>query len=250
MRTLILVILAVGAGAFHAPARAQGADEWSFQVTPYAWMAGLDGTVATSPDLPPADVDMSFGDILDDLKFAGMLLATARKGPWVIHLDTTYVKTESTERLGGVVFDSATVKSETTTLAGAVGRTIAESPEGSVDAYVGARAWWLDNSLDIRAVGGGRTGGSSSASWVDPLIGVSGRYQPSDRWTLFGAMEVGGFGVGADIEWSAMAGAMHHFSDTFSATIGWRHMVVDYDEDGVVFDVTQTGPVLGATFRF
>lgn len=235
------------AGAISTPSHAQ---DWEFQVTPYAWMSGLSGDVGTIPGLPAGSVDLTFADILEDLDFAGMLLASARNGPWVVYLDTTYVRVSPTESLGGVVFDRVEIESETTTLALAVGRTLAKTEQGSVDAYLGARAWWLENTFDLRAVGGGRSSRTEKSNWVDPLIGIAGRYAVTDRWTLFGALEVGGFGVGADSEWSVLAGATWQVNDTFGASFGWRHLEVDYKEDGVVFDVRQSGPVLGATFRF
>jgi hypothetical protein len=149
-----------------------------------------------------------------------------------------------------VLFDSVAIKSETTTFALALGRTVAETPQGSLDAYVGARAWWLENRFTLNEVGGGLSSRTEKANWVDPLIGVAGRYALSDRWSLFGSLEVGGFGVGAESEWSVLAGATYHFSERFSTSFGWRHLEVDYDEDGVLFDVAQSGPLLGATFRF
>lgn len=241
----LLVMLASASGA-----AAQSAADWEFQVTPYAWLSGLAGDVGTIPGLPAGSVDLSFGDILEDLDFAGMLMASARNGPWVVLVDATYVRTSSTETLRGVVFDSVTVESETTTLALAVGRTLAETERGSVDAYLGARAWWLENTFDLRGVGGGFSTRTEKADWIDPLIGIAGRARASDRWTLFGAFEVGGFGVGAESEWSAIAGATYQFTELFGASVAWRHLEIDYDEDGVLFNVRQSGPVLGATFRF
>jgi hypothetical protein len=239
-----LVILS---GALSTAADAQ---DWDVQVTAYGWFSGLSGDVGTIPGLPAGSVDLSFSDILEDLEFAGMALTRAQNGPWVYYLDTTYSRTSSTESLGGVVFDSVTVDSETATLAFAVGHTIAETASGSFEAYVGMRAWWLDNSFDLRGVGGGRVQRDESDSWVSPLIGVAGRTQVADRWTLFGQAEVGGFGIGADSEWSVLAGATYDFSESFGMSFGWRHLEVDYEDAGVVFDVRQSGPVIGATFRF
>lgn len=233
-----------------ASAQADEVGGWEFQVTPYAWMSGLNGEVGSIPGLPPVDVDMSFGDILDDLEFAGMVFASARKGPWVVLLDATYARTSTTEGLGGVIFDSVRIKSETATLAAAVGRRVIATPGASLDAYAGARAWWLDNKFELRTVAGGQSNRTEDASWVDPLIGVAARFDPAQDWTVFGALEVGGFGVGADFEWSVLTGATYRFNDTVGMTLGWRHLDVDYDEDGVVYDVSQSGPVLGATFRF
>lgn len=239
--------LVVLAGALSSAAEAQ---DWDVQVTAYGWFSGLSGDVGTIPGLPSGSVDLSFGDILEDLEFAGMALTRAQNGPWVYYLDLTYARTSSTERLGGVVFDGVTVDSETTTLAFAVGHTISETASASFEAYFGARAWWLDNSFDLRTVGGGRVQRDESDSWVSPLVGVAGRTQVADKWTLFGAVEVGGFGIGADSEWSVLAGATYQINDRFGVNFGWRHLEVDYENDGVVFDVRQSGPVIGATFRF
>ena len=68
--------------------------------------------------------------------------------------------------------------------------------------------------------------------------------------TLVAARMLGGFGVGADLEWSVMAGATYAVTERFGLTMAWRYLAVDYEQDGIVFDVTQSGPLLGATFRF
>ena len=100
------------------------------------------------------------------------------------------------------------------------------------------------------AVGGGSADRTEKTDWVDPLVGVAGRCQASDRWPLFGAIEVGGSGVGADSEWSVLAGATYDVTDGFGVSAGWRHLEVDHDGNDVLFDLSQSGPVIGATFRF
>jgi hypothetical protein len=170
-----LALLACGS------AQAQETTDWEVQITPYAWMSGLSGDLGTIPGLPASSVDLSFGDVLEDLDVAGMLMASARNWPWVILLDTSFVRTSSSEKLGGVVFDRGEIESETTNLALAVGRTIAQTPQSSVDAYLGARAWWLTNTFDLRGVGGGKSSRTERANWIDPLVGIAGRYSASDR---------------------------------------------------------------------
>ncbi|SFT80813.1 hypothetical protein [Sedimentitalea nanhaiensis] len=103
MRAAILTLILTLAG----PLRAQSLPDWEFRLTPYLWMAGLQGQVGTVPGLPPVDVDLSFSDILDDLEFGSMVMGSARNGPWVIYLDTTHVQLSTTEPLGGVMFDVA-----------------------------------------------------------------------------------------------------------------------------------------------
>ena len=231
------------------------AQSWEFQITPYAWLAGIDGNLGTVPvaGIPPQKVSLSFGDIWDDLDYAGMLYASARRGPWVILFDATTAKTTSDEPGGGVVVDKVRIESTTSNLALAVGRTVASAPAYRVDVYAGGRAWWLKNDFKVRTVPGtvpGPITADNDANWIDPIIGVAGNYKLAERWELFGAAEVGGFGVGANNEWSLLGGANYIVNDRFAVTGGWRILSVDYDDDDIVYDVTQSGPLIGATFRF
>ena len=242
--------LAFCVAATGALAQQSSASDWRFQVSPYIWMTGLSGDVGRLPDGTPIDVDLSFGDVLEDLDLAGMLYGSARNDLWAVYLDFTYVSTSSTEALGGVLFDEAAVESDTTTFGLALGRTFARTERMSATAYVGARAWWIENSFELRGVGGGVSRQTSSESWVDPLIGVTGVFQPNDRWSLTGALDVSGFGVGADSGFSVLAAATYQVSDWFGVSFGWRHLEVDYDSGDTLFDIRQSGPVLGATFAF
>jgi hypothetical protein len=49
--------------------------DWHFNISPYVWAAGLKGTVATVPGLPPIKVDASFSDVLRNLDLAAMVAA-------------------------------------------------------------------------------------------------------------------------------------------------------------------------------
>lgn len=232
---------------------AEAQSQWEFNVTPYGWLAGLDGDLGTLPGVPSEEVSLSFGDILDDLDYGLFLFSSARNGPWVIFLDASAVQTTATEDIGGPIVDNIEIVSRTSNLALALGYSVARTNQYNIDVYGGARAWWLDNEITVKpqsATGLGKYKASSDASWIDPLIGVAGQYVASDSWTLFGGAEVGGFGVGADLEWSVMAGATYAFTETFGVSFGWRHLAVDYEQDGIVFDVSQSGPLIGATFKF
>ena len=250
MKQRFLFCVALCAAPVGAHADPTQALSWQFQLTPYIWMSGLSGDVGTLPNGSPIEVDLSFRDVLEDLDIAGMVYGSARNDRWAVFLDATHVSSSATEALGGIVLDSVRVESDTTTFALAVGRTFVQADQMSATAYVGARAWWLDSATELRGVGGAVSRQTSSASWVDPLIGVTGQLQPNDRWSLTGALEVGGFGVGADFEWSALAAATYSVSDWFGVSFGWRHLEVDYSSGDTLFDIRQSGPLLGATFVF
>lgn len=249
MRRILLGAAAVVAGSGTADAQ----DVWEFNVAPYVWMAGIDGDLAPASGLPAQSVSLSFGDILDDLEYGAFVFATARRDDWVLFFDASTVRTDSTETIGGPNVESVGIRSTTSNVMVAAGRTVARTDQYRIDAYAGARFWWLDNEFTVRAseaAGGGDTELSSDASWADPLVGVAGTWTLNEKWNLYGVAEVGGFGVGADSEWSVLGGATYALTDTIGIAGAWRVLSVDYSQDGIVYDVRQSGPILGLTFRF
>lgn len=67
---------------------------------------------------------------------------------------------------------------------------------------------------------------------------------------IAGAADVGGFGVASDYTWKLSGTLGYQFSDWFSARAGYRHLKVDYEDGGFVWDVELSGPIVGASFRF
>lgn len=251
-RTAPPLAAALVALSLAAPSAAQS---WQFQITPYAWLSGIDGDIGAAPvpGIPPQSVALSFGDVWDILDYAGMIYGSARYDRWVVFFDGTTAKLKDTVGVGGEIVDNLTVKSTVSNLALAVGRTVTTNPDYRVDVYAGGRAWWLDNSFEVEATpisGVGTIKEDGDASWVDPIIGVAGNYRIDGRWELIGSAEIGGFGVGAEIGWNLFAGANYLINERFTLSGGFRVLHVDYDQDGIVYDVTQAGPLLGVSFRF
>ena len=91
---------------------------------------------------------------------------------------------------------------------------------------------------------------SEDFNWIDPLIGARAFYAFNDRLSVMGQADIGGFGVGSDLTWSLLGTFNYVFNDTWSGSLGYKYLSVDYDDDGYVFDVDLSGPVLGVTYRF
>ncbi len=72
--------------------------EWAFAVAPSLWGAGLSGDVGLFGQ-PPVNVDMSFGDIFKNLRFAGMLAMEAHNGTWGLAADFIYVSIADDETI-------------------------------------------------------------------------------------------------------------------------------------------------------
>ena len=45
--------------------------DWTLQVTPYMWAAGLDGNISPFQRAPTIHIEKSFSDVMEDLNFGG-----------------------------------------------------------------------------------------------------------------------------------------------------------------------------------
>ena len=241
--TLALAMLA-------SPAAAQ---EWKFSVTPYLWAAGLEGDIGALPNLPTAEVDLSFGDVLEELDGAIMVKAEAQRGRLGLVIDVCYVKTDSSTddvTIRDPRFTGVTLGNEllTATLAGAW-RAVDE-PQYSIDFVGGVRFSKVSPDLALIVQDTVVRRANPDASWFDPVIGARTSVQLSPRWSLAAYGDVGGFGVSSDLTYQVLATASYAFNDRWALSAGWRHYGVDYEEDGSVYDVAQSGPIMGVTFRW
>jgi len=253
---LLAGTLALGAGAA-ATAQTTTAQTggWQFELTPYIWAAGMKGDVQSGP-LPKISVDVSFSDILDVLDFGLMGAFEARKGRWGMLFDAIYMKLEmdgtaSSTGPGGLTVNAKLEMKQTLLAAAAMYRAVeGRSP---VDVVGGLRYVKIEASADINGSLFGQTGTvsrSGKEDWVDPYIGVRIQHPVSDRWTLVGYADIGGFGVGSDFTWQAIAGVNYDFSKSVSAKLGYRYLGVDYDKGGFLYDMDSYGAYLGVGIRF
>ena len=65
-------------------------DAWQFEVTPYVFATGLDGTIGLQGT--EVDLDASFSDLLDYIDSAFMGTFVAQKGKWNFGFDGMYTK--------------------------------------------------------------------------------------------------------------------------------------------------------------
>ena len=249
-----------------SPASAQSASAsggWTFEVTPYLWASGLKGDVQAG-SLPPTRMDMSFSDIWDTLDFTAMGTFEARKGRWGFLFDAIYIKLSDSGTatqagpgpIGSTLTATADLTVKQTILTAGAAYRVSEG-RSPLDIIGGLRYTNLDVSADIGAslfgpVGGGARTVSRNGdkNWVDPYVGVRIQHPIAERWTLDGYADVGGFGVGSDLTWQVVAGAKFDFSKSLSLRFGYRHMDINYDNGGVLYDATMKGPYIGLAIRF
>ncbi len=232
--------------------------EWTFTVAPYIWGAGLTGDVGVF-GLDPTEVDMTFGDVLENLDVTGMIVGELHNGQWGVLADLIYVQLSTTERVFGQVQNTPAelrVGLEATTFtATLMGEyRLVSQPNYIVDLMAGARVWSVNNDISATLSAGGAPvaglSGSDGATWVDPMIGVKGRVDLTPKWNLSGWGMIGGFGAGSEITWDLLGAVGYKWTDKFSTRVGYRALGVDYSDDGFVYDTIQHGPVIGFLFSF
>ena len=92
---------------------------------------------------------------------------------------------------------------------------------------------------------------TNKEDWFDPMVGLKGQlYLGASKFFISGAVAFGGFGMGSDLFWDAWANLGYKFTRTFSMTLGYRYLDVDYEKDDFLYDVTYQGLVLVLGWRF
>jgi hypothetical protein len=238
-----------------APAEAQdegvlNADGWRFGVTPYVWFAGLKGDVATFPRLPAASVDAGFDDIIENMDIALMLAAEARRDRFGVVADLSYLSLSANGDTPGPLFSGAEVDTRTlfATVTGLY-RAV-KTDKVSVDVGAGTRIWYVDTEVSFNAGLLPERSVQDDQVWADPIIGLRLNVELGRGFSFAAAGDVGGFGLASDLTWQLLGTVDYRFNDWFSVRAGYRHLAVDYENDGFVWDVDLSGPIVGAVFRF
>jgi hypothetical protein len=225
---------------------------WSFRVSPYVWFTGLNGNVGVNQNLV-VDVDVDFSEIFDAIDWFPppvMLAGEVRYGRFAFLTDFMFLGLDTNdEATRGPVAVAAELEMDTIiwTFGGSF-RAI-ENDRVSLDLLVGGRLWNMDaegtlvGPLAVRQRSGSKT-------WVDPIIGISGRVELGSGFALQAEGDVGGFGLVSDIDWQLLGTIQYQVADYLTLDAGYRYLAVDFDDGGFLFDVALSGPIIGASIRF
>ncbi len=86
--------------------------------------------------------------------------------------------------------------------------------------------------------------------WVDPIVGVRAQVNLT-RWLYLSTQcDVGGFGAGSSVAWNLNGSVGVNFTRNIFGELGYRYYYVDYERTGVVYQVAESGIVLGAGIKF
>ena len=257
MRGSVLGVLlaAGGAGLCMTPAAAsaQVADwtqGWSGQATIYGWIPTITGAQEGRDGEPIVNLDSA--DVLSALDMAFMGAAELRNGKFGLLLDVVYADLSSD---GDGVFPDrpnairTEVGTKLTMFTLASSYRVYEVDRSFVDLYAGGRFYDVDLSFSAEN-NRHQLAADTSVSWGDAIVGVRGAMPLSERWTVSGFADVGGFDGSSDLSWELYGGANYAFSERWAGTIGYRYMSILYEANKATLDIDIQGPLLGITYRF
>lgn len=226
-------------------AQAQEPAQWTGQVTPYVWGAGLSGDITPFTGAPTLRIDKSFSEVLEDSDGAFFLSAYARRDRLVLLGDLSYSASSKDGLIPPGLPAEGSMRQTSLTLA--AGRRVHQDERIALDLLAGLRHWSVSSAVDVPLAGIARSPGDS---FTDPILAARANLTVSPRWSLIGYADVGGFGVGSQQTHQWLLVGNYQPSERWVFSLGLRQLSVDYHDGGTRVDVTLTGPLLGASWRF
>jgi len=91
---------------------------------------------------------------------------------------------------------------------------------------------------------------SGRKDWVDPFVGVRGRYQLSRQFYVAGKADIGGFGVSSELVWQVYGGVGWQMSKRTALELGYKYFAIDYSDGGFTYDVANSGVMTAFSIKF
>ena len=233
-------------------------DTWT-EVGGYLLAVSIDGDTTMSN--VETDLDVSFGDILENLDLAAMAFVEHRRGKWSFMMDGLFMdlSSDSTIASNGTLQVNTDADVFQGMVAGFVGYRFFDKDydQGNlgIDVLGGVRYNDVDVELDVNASALGLTTAASRKSgdeWLDAVVGLRGQYTHNNGWGASGWVDIG---EGEDSSSYQIAGFVNYsFENNIRAYGGYRLYAMDY-EDGAgashfAIDADYAGPMIGASYRF
>lgn len=223
------------------------AGEWKHELAPYVWGSAMEGTTGIGD--VTAEVDLSFGDILDNLEMGFMGMYRGTRDRFSVTVDTVYMGLGATER-GRAGLAKADIDVDQLALAVAAGYALTDS------LVVQGGLRYNDVSAEVEVTGplGNTADAETDESWVDPYLGVQYTMPLSEAWSLNLYGDIGGFGIGSDFAWQGLVNLRWQFSERAGALAAYRYIQMDYESGSgsgrFEYDMSISGPALGIVFTF
>jgi len=224
-----------------AAQESEEASEWKGYFHIYTGISQTHGT--NTSGILSYDIDSRSGD----LEWTTGFMTGGWKGRWGGQVELNWMSVEHDDQLysdGVITVTGGLEMSNFTVEADAFFRALGSDAKG-LDIVAGVRSYRMENSWEISSnqtqFGTIDDSGSTSQSWVDPLIAV--RFVGNTDNQFWGSfrVEMGGFGVGSDPMWGIRAQAGLRWQQT-DWSLGVRHYDIKYNngESGDAYFATDS----------
>ena len=233
-------------------------NNWNFRISPYFWFIGFEGTIYRPPypthypePKPSYDIDVSFKEIKNSIKFAAMLAGQYRNKKMVAQFS----------------FSSLILEGEAITPLELVLQDISYRFDFySGDFTVGYRLV-RNRKIELDIVGGlkfiyFRVGGRTNIAgrwefeidrkiaWLDPVLGANFRYRPHKRIEFATYADIGSRLFGTDLSYQFIGNVNVFISRTFFITMGYRIWGVDHPTEEAIYTGKVKGWIVRLGFQF
>ena len=230
------------------PAHGQSESGWSNQGLIYLLGPTLDGTSGIGPF--DTEVDLSAGDVFDNLDSAFLGMYRGEGERWGVMVDVVYMDLKADGSGDGGRFSGEVELEQTTAIVSATYRL---SP--TTQLMAGALYNDISGGISLTGPRNEPRGQTMGEDWVDPIVGVLFETPiGAGNWSFTGAAQLGGFGVGSDLVTILTGSFSYRFNNWSSIDIGYRYLDFDYEDgdgaDRFKFDMSEHGPAVGWRIDF
>lgn len=239
MRNCLITVAFLATGVLAPPAALA---QTAHSITLYGVGFQIDGTAAVG-DLT-ADIDVDVDEFIDKLEMGGIASYRLQTPKWSFVTDGAFMGLGQSQNGRSMDVDMTIVELD-------VGYRFSEA----VEAFLGVR--YTDLSAEVattRPISGEPVQAKSGDDFFDPVVGLRFVTPLAGKWMVQGQGDVGGFGVGMDLQWQAKLDLGFRPSEAVTIWLGYRALNQDFEDAGerelFAMDVTYQGPELGVTFTF
>lgn len=249
-QTMMKMAIAAGIGlVFAGHAGAQANEGWSFEISPYAWLSGMSGTLTVRGN--DVDFDKSPEDMLDYVDIAGSLETIIRYNQFVVDATVDYFDLSTDELDVNDQPDNGTLDTEM--LLGEIigGIQLAAGKHTTCDTMVGIRYLGIENELKVDLTGNTH---KRDNDIVDPIVMIRPSFailpERIDGLRVNVTAAVGG-GGDSDLIYEIFPELRWQIGDRFLIRGGYRLAGWDFEGSGDnELDIEISGLVAGIGVLF
>ena len=244
---VLTFVLILGTGTPGNSEVLEKSDQWKSFAAIYGWVPAFTGDVKIKG--LEFDLDTTYSDALENLKFFFMGHYEGFKGRWGIMVDGMYAQLEKDkEHSGGSLPGKREFKLTQSLIELAIPYRLTWSPVVA-DVFVGGRYNYIYGEIGVPSVPVKR---DDTLAFVDPIVGGRVFFPLAKGWTLGLRGDLGGFGIGnaSDLAANGNVSINWQLNELFSLHGGYRALYMKYNSGDNEWNATQHGPWFGIGFSF